>query len=281
MPFFASFTSSPIDTSLFYAWKEGLIPGAPVIRSTLDHLHKLNEATLETKYPISRISLASLPKILNDYILLPTGNIIGDDSGPLIVAKPGMTLKDLQSYPIAIPAQNCSAHFFLNHFLGAPFQTRLCQYDEIVPLIQLDQVKFGLVNQAARFTLEQDGLIVLCDLGKRWIEAYDLPVPLGGVVAYRRLSKEILEQLEMALKASFQYAHENKHEVIAYTLKHTEEEDPLLVEKTIDLFLNNETKQLSEKGEKAIEKLLQLSSEKTDFSSTPWIFKNSLKKVSS
>ncbi len=274
MPLPIAFSPCPNDTFLFHAWATGLVGKEMPIIPTLADVQHLNEGALKGIYPISKVSIYTAGLIRDYYVLLPTGCALGHSCGPKIIAKKPFTLSQMGSKRIAIPGIDTTAHLLFNVLIEPAAEKIFCRYDEVTELVRSGIVDCGLIIHETRFTFERDGFVEIADLGAIWEQRYALPLPLGGIVAKRSLGQETLTSLNTYLQASLRYARQHPHASMSYILEHSMEKDPQVVQQHIDLYVNDETANLSAKGQAAIDTLFRLGQERhlLPTSSQHWLF---------
>lgn len=271
-----AYSPCPNDTYLFYAWQAGLIPNAPLINPTLADIQQLNQWMEARSFPIMKASFFRWAKSLDDYILLPTGTALGYACGPKIIASKPFPLEELVHKRIAIPGVDTTAHFLLQILCPAPLEKIYCTYDKIGQTIAEGKADCGLIIHESRFTFSEAGFIEITDLGQLWENEYKLPIPLGGIFALRSLSKESTQNAIMAIQASLTYARNHPLMTHPYIFQHSQEKDLDVVRQHIDLYVTDETFQLSENGKKSISTLLQAAESRGIIAqkSLPWLFED-------
>lgn len=255
MPLPIAYSPCPNDTFLFSAWAEGMLPHSPPITPHLADIEQLNAWALERRFPLTKVSIGILPKLQPDYLLLPVGAALGFGCGPLLIAKEPQEVKTLLQQPMAVPGENTTAYLLLCRLVGVPEKPLFCTYDAIPQLLANATVASGLIIHETRFTFAKMGFRQVLDLGALWHEKMGLPLPLGGLVAHRDLGESLIKQLIAALQDSLRWARANPLNR-SYILKHSQEKDLSVIRNHIDLYVNDETLRLSEKGKQAIETLL-------------------------
>lgn len=271
-----AFSPCPNDTFMFHALVHGLCD-FPVDSLTVE-LHdiaRLNQDILSKKPDISKISVFALGHILDEYVMLPVGGAIGHGNGQKLVACTPFPLADIAGKRVAIPGRNTTAHFLANLLLGAAKSERFCLYNEVVPLVKSGAVDAGIILHETRFTFEREGLVEIADFGKLWDERFNLPLPLGCVVARRSLGETALCAITTAMQQSLRYAWDHPFASSDYVLQNSIEKDPKIVAAHIDLFVNGESMHVSPAGISAVERMLHLGHKMGFFPSiaSDWLLK--------
>lgn len=264
-----AFSPCPNDTFLFHAWVNGLVGAEVPMTPVLADVEMLNGWAAEGKYPVSKVSIGSIPKLFKDYVLLPSGCALGTGCGPKVVAKQPIRPSEFSGKRIAIPGQNTTAHLLLQLLFDVPISKTFCTYDEVTNLVSKGTVDLGLIIHETRFTLADSGLVEVADLGTLWEERYHLPIPLGGVVAKRELGHKLLEQIATIIAQSLAYARASPQESTNYILAHSLVKDPEVVRQHIDLYVTAETEWLSETGQRSIDTLFAIARERNLLPANP------------
>lgn len=238
----------PNDTFLFGPWALGAIADPP--RITYGDIEKLNQWALEGRFPLIKVSIATLP-LLKEYQLLPVGAALGFHVGPKIIAKRSYALDDLPNLRLAIPGEHTTAHLLLQKLCPEPLEKHFCLFHQISDLLKKDVVDAGVIIHESRFTFESEGFIEVADLGELWHEEFDLPLPLGGLAIKRDypFKSEIIE----ILQACYDYAYCHTDELMPYIKEHARIKEVILPH--IYTYVNQETRALSALGWQAIERL--------------------------
>jgi 1,4-dihydroxy-6-naphthoate synthase len=252
------FSFCPNDTFIFGAIAKGFVKAEGLeIEPVMADVEELNSLTMRGELEVSKISAHTLGYVLNSYLLLNVGGALGEGCGPLIVARPGTKLEKITS--IAVPGLHTTATLLLRIFFEKMENLVVMRYDEIMPAVERGFVEAGLIIHEGRFTYPQHGLVQLADLGEVWERETRLPIPLGGIVAKRELGREALQEIEKAIRQSLQYAYQNREEIWPFVKEHAQEMEDEVVVQHIDLYVNQYTKKLGDKGRMAVERLLNLA----------------------
>ncbi|MEN9963853.1 MAG: hypothetical protein RL582_948, partial [Bacteroidota bacterium] len=110
----------------------------------------------------------------------------------------------------------------------------------------------GVIIHENRFTYVEKGLHKICDLGEVWEEKTGMPIPLGGIVASRKLDKEIARRIETLIAESIAFARGNYPELSDFVIANAQEMNETVMRNHIDLYVNDYSMSLNESGRKAI-----------------------------
>jgi 1,4-dihydroxy-6-naphthoate synthase len=254
-----AFSPCPNDTFVFHAWVHGLVPGAPRLDVTYADIDITNGlAANSNEYDVLKISYAAFPWVLDEYALLPCGGALGRGCGPLVLTVGGKDPAALSGKRVAVPSERSTAYLLFRlwaarHVPGGVGEIVVMPFHQIMPAVRDGSVDAGLVIHEARFTYGNYGLSMLADLGEWWESDTDLPIPLGAIVARRSLD---LAAIAGWTRASVEYAWAHPQASRAYVMSHAQELSPEVAQQHIDLYVNDFTAELGDKGYEAVFALL-------------------------
>src|SRR5215213_976488 len=105
------------DAFMFYALATNKIDtGDLQFTHVLEDIQSLNEKAMRGVYDVTAISFHAYAYIADKYALLPHGASIGDNYGPIVVAREPATPEDIPNLKIAIPGKLTSAFLALRIF---------------------------------------------------------------------------------------------------------------------------------------------------------------------
>src|SRR5271163_5320518 len=94
----------PDDAFMFYALAHNkLDTGGLRFEHQLQDIETLNRRALRGELEVTAISIHAYAHLLDKYALLPTGCSMGDQYGPMVVARQDMTIDELSRCRIAVP----------------------------------------------------------------------------------------------------------------------------------------------------------------------------------
>ena len=251
------YSPCPNDTFIFYALVHGRLPGAPRFVEVLEDIATLNSMAFEAQLDVTKISFHAFAHLRDRYCLLHAGGALGRGCGPLIVARELLDPGGLEGKRIAVPGRLTTATLLLRLFAPAVSDLVVMPFDQIMDQVQKGQVDAGIIIHESRFTYPEYGLQKVMDLGAWWEETTGHPIPLGGILARRDLGAERIGQIDAALRASVEFAHEHPDEVRGYVADHAQEMEASVMEAHIELYVNDYTLDYGHDGEVAIVDLLE------------------------
>lgn len=252
----------PNDTFMFDAIVNSRIDTSPYsFDVNYFDIEELNRRATESDADISKISFAILPSIYNKYALLNSGSALGRGNGPVFVSKRDLNFerKDLK---VAIPGINTTANALLSKFYPQITDKTPLLFSEIAQAVAEERFDAGVLIHEGRFTYRERGLQLIADLGVKWESAYDLPLPLGAIVASRRLDKKVRADICALIRRSIEFAFANRNVSRDFIKSHAQEMSDSVIDKHIELFVNNYSVLLGDTGRKAVEYLTGLNLEK-------------------
>ncbi len=250
------YSPCPNDTFIFYGLTHGKVrvPGVEFLEQ-LEDVETLNRMALDGRLDITKVSYHAIGHLRERYALLRAGGALGRGCGPLLVAKAGTRLSDLNRGMIAVPGTLTTAYLLLRLYDPTLTNITAMVFDRIMAAVSGGDATAGLIIHESRFTYPLYNLVKLLDLGEWWENHSGLPIPLGGILGKRTLGKDILLQIENAIRESLRYARLHPDEVLRYCRLHSQEMDESVMQSHIGLYVNDFSLDLGEDGLTAVRRL--------------------------
>jgi 1,4-dihydroxy-6-naphthoate synthase len=257
------FSPCPNDTFIFDAMIHQKIDTEGLeFEVVMEDVEQLNQKAFTESLDITKLSYHAFAYVLDKYVLLQSGSALGNNCGPLLIAKKALSETEIETAKIAIPGKYTTANFLLS--LAFPKNTNKIEilFSEIEDAVLNEKVDAGLIIHENRFTYEAKGLIKLIDLGEFWETTTRLPIPLGGIVVKRDIPFSVQQKIDRVLKRSVQFALNNPDQTLDFVSQFAQEMDPKVMFQHIDLYVNDYTINLGNKGKKAIHELFEKANKK-------------------
>ena len=268
MHFTLGFSPCPNDTFIFDALVNNKMDAQGFeFDVVLEDVQTLNQWALEGKLDFSKISYGVLPLLTESYSLLNSGGALGKGVGPLLITKaevqntPGLTSNfklQTSDFSVAIPGKNTTAHLLFSLAYPNVKNKQFMVFHEIEDAVLSGKVDAGVIIHENRFTYQDKGLKKIVDLGNYWEEHLQVPIPLGGIVAHKRMDKAIAIQVDGLIKQSLEHAIANYPLITDYVKEHSQEMSEQVMKQHVDLYVNDYSLGLGDDGRKAVEKLMEV-----------------------
>jgi len=271
----------PDDAFMFYAMAQNKIDLRGYrFEHRLEDIQTLNERAVRGELHISAISIHAYAYVAHKYALLPCGASMGDGYGPIIVRKrptpnsvrergshgalrSQRTTSDedaavrefLIGKKIAVPGKMTSAFLALQLFLGE-FDYVVVPFDQIFDVLRSGRADLGLIIHEGQLTYAKSGFDKIVDLGKWWKAQTGLPLPLGGNVVRKNISKPVRHDLSEIIRESIDYGLAHRDEAVRHSLPYARDMDARLAGKFIGMYVNEFTRDYGEVGRDAIRRFL-------------------------
>jgi len=255
------FSTCPNDTFMFDALVHQRIDtkGFEFEYVMADIFH-LNQMAMAGELDMVKISYNTYGAVIDKYELLDAGSALGHNCGPLLISKKPLTIEEIveNQLTVAIPGLNTTANLLFTFFAPRHRTKKEYIFHEIMPAILNGEAEAGVIIHENRFTYQEMGLHCIQDLGEHWEKATGLPIPLGAIVAKRSLGFEVIRELENLMRESVQYAFNNREASRAFVQENAQEISPEVQEAHIQLYVNQYSLSLGEKGNAAVDLLLKM-----------------------
>ncbi len=258
-PLDIGFSTCPNDTFIFHAMLHDCIDTGSL--SFAPHLHdveELNKKAFSQDFHISKLSFYAYFKLKETYEILDAGSALGYGCGPMLIGRSsdGFT----PDSTIAIPGEDTTAYLLLQLWNPDIHNVEVTRFDNILEGVQTGKYDAGLIIHEGRFIYPEYGCKKILDLGEWWESETGMPIPLGCITIRKdtaTLSKK--KHVESILKQSIQFAFKNRDVSRDYIKLHAQEMDDTVIDGHIDLYVNDFTLSLGEKGKKAIQTLEEMA----------------------
>jgi 1,4-dihydroxy-6-naphthoate synthase len=246
------------DAFMFYglATNKVQVPGLR-FSHTLCDIQTLNQKAMQDagEYDVTAISFHAYPYIQHNYALMSCGGSVGEGYGPMIVSPRAYSLEEITTKKIAVPGKLTTAYLALKLF-APQIETEVVPFDQIIPAVLRGDYEAGLVIHEGQLTYDRSGLHRILDLGRWWLQATGLPLPLGGNAIRRSLGQERIARISVALRESIQYALEHRDQALAYAMQFARDLDTPLADQFVGMYVNQRTLDYGDDGKEAIRLLL-------------------------
>ena len=244
------------DAFMHYGLASGKVPHEGI---TFEHLladiETLNRAAFEGKYEVSAVSFHAYAHLAHKYLLLPHGSSMGDNYGPIVVARQDGP-SSLDGVTVAIPGLLTTAFLALQLY-KSDVEYVVMHFDQIQEAVRDGRAAAGLLIHEGQLTYGDDGLKKIVDLGEWWSSQTEgLPLPLGGNVIRRDLGPEAVSKVSRILHASIAYALSHRDEALDYALQFGRGLDRGKADRFVGMYVNELTLDYGERGRTALQRLL-------------------------
>ncbi len=247
---------------MFYGLASGAVDtGGIEVDQVLSDIETLNRAAFEGKYEVTAVSFHAYAHLMDKYALLPHGASMGDNYGPIVVAREG-GVREVKGHKIAIPGTLTTAYLALQLY-EKDFQHVVVPFDQIEQFVAAGKADAGLLIHEGQLTYSDNGLRKIVDLGEWWAEKTGgLPLPLGGNIIRRDLGPEMIRKVSKLLHDSIAYALSHRKDAVEYARQFGRGLDKEKTDKFVGMYVNDLTLGYGERGRKAVERLMTEAFEK-------------------
>jgi 1,4-dihydroxy-6-naphthoate synthase len=221
----------------------------------------LNERLLDGDFDVCKASFHAALLAAESVVVLRSGSALGFGVGPLLLAaKPGMRpMPGAQpTHPGQLtlcPGKHTTAALLFDLFYPRSTRVEHVVFSQIMPRLKARTADFGVCIHEGRFTWEAHGLTLVEDLGTRWETATGSPLPLGGIVASRRLPAATISAVQGVIRDSLTLALRDPAAALPTMRQHAQEFDDRVLMQHVDLYVNDWTLDLGDTGAKALGEL--------------------------
>lgn len=243
----------PNDTFMFAAMAMGMVSiGDIELQFVFKDVEELNQMAQSGALDIVKMSYSNYFRTLDKYIMLRSGSALGNQCGPLIIARKPMWFSELADYKVAIPGENTTANLLLGMFAPEVKNKVPLLFSKIEKAILDGEVGAGVIIHESRFTYEDKGLIKIADLGEMWQLHTGTPIALGGIAIKRNLPTQLHKQIENIIKISIQFAFNKPKSIMEFVRKHAQSMKEKVIFQHIQTYVNAQSINIGDKGMEAV-----------------------------
>jgi 1,4-dihydroxy-6-naphthoate synthase len=257
------FSPCPNDTFIFDALLHGRVDTEGLdFEVVMEDVEALNKAAAAGRLDITKLSYHAFAFLTEQYALLHAGSALGNNCGPLLIARQMMADSEINAARIAIPGRMTTANFLLGMAYPEATDKHETLFSDIEDAVLDGRAEAGLIIHENRFTYAQRGLVQLCDLGAFWEGSMGLPIPLGGIVVRRDLPLEVQKTVNRVLRRSVEYAFAHPEASLPFVRQHAQAMSDAVMQAHIQLYVTDYTIDLGEKGRLAVTEMFRIAREK-------------------
>lgn len=262
------FSPCPNDTFIFDALIHHKIDTEGLeFEVVMADVEELNQMALGAELAITKLSYHAFFHLLDTYVMMDSGSALGNNCGPLLIKNQGDSNPKINDL-IAIPGKYTTANFLLNFAYPELINKTELLFSDIESALKQKQVRAGLIIHENRFTYADRGFEKILDLGEFWEQKTRTPIPLGGIAIRRDVDADVQNKVQRLIRKSLEFAFEHPSESLSFVREHAQEMDPKVMKQHIDLYVNDYSLALGNKGREAIECMYRFMQSQGSISST-------------
>ncbi len=256
------FSPCPNDTFIFHALTHRAVNLHKYYFSVvIDDVEELNRRAAERMLNITKVSCAAFVGLRDHYRFLRSGGAFGRGCGPLVIAREPADAGFLNARTVAIPGELTTAFLLVRLLCEAaglkPSRFVPMAFHEVMLAVAARRADAGVIIHEGRFTYRDLGLHALLDLGSWWEETTGLPIPLGGIIAEKKLGDIVISDIEQIILASVRHALAHPEAAMPYIKQHAREMADDVIRRHIQLYVNEFTLDIGQEGQAALDELVQ------------------------
>jgi 1,4-dihydroxy-6-naphthoate synthase len=252
------------DAFMFYALaKDCFDTGRFRFVHELVDIETLNRRAFQGELELTALSLHAYAYLADKYMICSCGASMGDNYGPMIVARTACQRADLVGKTIAVPGTLTTAFLSLSLWLGKDqFKYVAVPFDEILDIVERGEyqgtpIDAGLVIHEGQLTYQEQGLHLIVDLGKWWMEETGYPLPLGANGIRKDLGMDVIKEVNRLLRESIVHGLQHRQTALDYALGFGRGLDRGKADQFVGMYVNDWTVEFGSRGREAVALLLR------------------------
>jgi len=254
-PLTIGISSCPNDTFAFHALIAGEVRcDGFELDFRIGDVEEQNRALDAGELSVSKGSFALAIARSAELCVLDSGAALGFGVGPVLLGTAEAAPLGADSRVLA-PGAWTTANLLYRLLHPAVNAPRQVVFSEIMPALARGDADYGVCIHEGRFTYADHGLLLHEDLGASWEARTQSPLPLGGILARKDLGVERLIALSDAVGRSIDWAREHPEAALVTMRAHAQEQADEVLWKHVELYVNDWTRRLGERGRGALRTL--------------------------
>jgi 1,4-dihydroxy-6-naphthoate synthase len=252
-------STCPNDTFMFHQFieREAFPTIGDRYEVTLLDIQELNVRMDREEFDFCKVSSVQAIRRRDVYAVCDAGASLGFGVGPLLLRRKGVPALHADS-KVLCPGIGTTASALFTSFYPSLGSIEHVVFSEIMPALSSGEADYGVVIHEGRFTYQEFGLELVADLGELWEKRFALPLPLGCIVAHKRVPSEVVAVFETSLRESIAFAYGHREAAFGVMQRYAQELRPEAIWAHVDLYVNRWSTSLGEEGARAFAELTQL-----------------------
>lgn len=252
----------PDDAFMFYALAKDKIDCGPYrFEHELVDIETLNRRAFAGELELTALSLHAYAHLADKYVLCNCGASMGDNYGPMVVARQPAAIDSLAGKTIVVPGTLTTAFLTLRMCLSGGFEHVVAPFDQILDIVEAGQwqgrpVDAGLIIHEGQLTYGDQHLHLVVDLGQWWMQETGLPLPLGANGVRRDLGPQAMRDIHRLLLESIRYGLAHRQPALDYALQFGRGLDTRKADTFVGMYVNDWTLDFGPRGREAVRALL-------------------------
>jgi 1,4-dihydroxy-6-naphthoate synthase len=263
-------STCPNDTFAFHALMHRLVPwqGLAFHIELLD-IEELNQRALQEDVEVVKTSFAAALEVADRYWVLPSGSALGFGVGPLLLAARPNSTPESSAQLALCPGKHTTAALLFELFYPGTARVDHVVFSAIMPRLRAGEADFGICIHEGRFTWQEQNLFLVEDLGTRWEQSSGCPLPLGGILASRKLEPPVLSRVQQVVRDSLLFARQHPEIALSSMRQYAQEMNDQVLMQHVELYVNEWTFDLGSVGRQALAELSRRAANVRNLSHQP------------
>lgn len=250
------------DAFMFYGLAKDCFDTGPyVFEHELVDIETLNRRAFQGELELTALSLHAYAYLSDRYMICSCGASMGDNYGPMVVTRSPTSREALSGKTIAVPGTLTTAYLSCRMWLK-DFEHVVVPFDQVLDVVEQGSfegrpIDAGLVIHEGQLTYASQGLHLVVDLGKWWMEQTGLPLPLGANGIRKDLGPDVIRDVNRHLYQSIAHGLEHRKSALDYALGWGRGLERDKADTFVGMYVNDWTLDFGDRGRQAVRELLR------------------------
>ena len=222
-------------------------------------IQQLNDGLFAGQFDVAKCSFHAALLLCDKTFVMPSGSALGFGVGPLLLAKADSIRPTSIDQLTLCPGRHTTATLLFQLFYPRTTRVEQVVFSDIMPRLSNGTADFGVCIHEGRFTWQDQGLFLVEDLGTRWENETQCPLPLGGLVGSRNLPNHVLANVQAVIRDSIEFARRDPQAALPTMRRYAQEFDDRVLMEHVRLYVNDWTLDLGGEGAEALKRLNQVA----------------------
>ncbi|MCB9881746.1 MAG: hypothetical protein H6834_08150 [Planctomycetes bacterium] len=181
-----------------------------------EHIHDLNLKARQGVYDLTAISSVTYldPEVSRRYRIADAGTSVGRGYGPVLAARNPIPIEALSGRRVGVAGYDTTGGVLMR--LANPEAILVeVAYDRMAQTILVGEIDAGVMIHEELLAFPDRELQRVEDLGKRWCERNELPLPVGLNLVHRRLGDTLARDIVGWIAQSIRFGLDHFDETLA------------------------------------------------------------------
>lgn len=206
--------AKPHDALLLNGLDRDLIQSPMMFRVEWSSPEELASGLEEDRYDLVRMDSSVWAEYSGTYDVLRTGGVFSRSDGPFLIGRPGIDPDRIEGRSMTHNGHNTIYQRAISLLLGTCPNINIFHESDLLQAVARGEVDLALIGRRPVEEIRATGAEILMDIGLKWAEETQTPLPLEVFAVRRDLGPDMSKSIDNALKESLGLALSGPEEAV-------------------------------------------------------------------